>query len=130
MIAFLTNDGVSREACTVAWPLTVNWPQEERLVGSADQDLPYHHKTVNAILCVSLSAAALALSLSRPCTYIHTHKLLYENLLLPVLLLKILITSFSSSIALMHPLTPSLSVAAAMLDNYCQCFRGRQDKGA
>ncbi len=44
----------------VAWPLNVNWPQEERPVGSADQDLRYHHKTVNGSLCVSLSAAALA----------------------------------------------------------------------
>ena len=35
----------------------VNWPQEERLVGS---DLPYHHRTVNGCLYVSSSAATVA----------------------------------------------------------------------
>lgn len=44
----------------------VSWPQEERVVGSADQDLPYHHRTVNGFLYVSPSAATVAaFSLSR-----------------------------------------------------------------
>ncbi len=29
----------------------------------------------------------------------------------------------------MHPLAPSRSVAAAMLDNYCQCFEAEKTKG-
>lgn len=55
------------------------------MVGSADQDLPYHHRTVNESLYVSPSAATVAafsLSLDDDtCNKAHQEGL-YENLLL------------------------------------------------
>lgn len=69
---------------------------------SADQDLPYHHNTVNACTCTHIMSSCVRID-----SY---HVYLYLDRLF----------------ALMQPLAPTLSVAAATFDNYSQSLEAEK----